>query len=100
MNDPSSPDSQLASQSLLSSGQNLEKSDMKESDRQLAYETITIHSEEIRTTPLHQEMQMSAEYAAFEGYGEDDVQTEIEFYYSIVEEEGCWWTCLVPPWLR
>jgi hypothetical protein len=47
-----------------------------------------------------QELPMSAEYAAFEGYGDEDVQAEMGFYYVDEEDEDSWWTCFVPPWLK
>lgn len=42
---------------------------------------------------------MSAAYAAFEGYGEEDVQAEMEVYYTD-DDEHCGWSCLVPPFFR
>lgn len=42
---------------------------------------------------------MSAEYAAFEGYGDQDAQAEMEVYY-IDDQENPWWICFVPFWLR
>lgn len=42
---------------------------------------------------------MSAAYAAFEGYGEQDAHAEVEVYY-IDDQEDPWWICFVPFWLR
>lgn len=42
---------------------------------------------------------MSSEYAAFEGYGDEDLEAEMECG-SIDEDEDNRWNCLIPPFLR
>ncbi|KAK1240242.1 hypothetical protein MKX08_007684 [Trichoderma sp. CBMAI-0020] len=104
-NNAPSPNSQLLSQPLLDPAQNSEKAGLKEPAGQLNYQTITMHSEGTNTAPHrdtkapHQEWVMSAEYAAFEGYGDQDAQAEMEVYYT-EDQEDPWWICFVPFWLR
>ncbi|KAM0455070.1 hypothetical protein ACHAPV_007959 [Trichoderma viride] len=97
-NNTPSPNSRLLSQPLLGPTQNSEKTGLTEPVGQLNYQTITMHSEETNTGP-HREFVMSAEYAAFEGYGDQDAQAEMEVYY-IDDQENPWWICFVPFWLR
>lgn len=52
-----------------------------------------------RNKASYQEWEMSAAYAAFEGYGEQDAHAEMEVYYTDAQEDP-WWICFVPFWLR
>ncbi|PNP39193.1 hypothetical protein TGAMA5MH_08870 [Trichoderma gamsii] len=64
-----------------------------------------MHSEETNIAPPrddktpHREWVMSTEYAAFEGYADQDAQAETEVYYTDDQEEP-WWICFVPFWLK
>lgn len=49
---------------------------------------------------LHTEWEMSFEYAAFEGYGIEDAQSETELDSADSHEDQPWWICLIPHFLR
>ena len=45
------------------------------------------------------EWEMDLEYAAFEGFGPQDTNDGIEYYWEDSEPLP-WWKCLIPPFLR
>ncbi|KAL7940134.1 hypothetical protein V8C42DRAFT_291221 [Trichoderma barbatum] len=95
--DASSSHPRISSQ--LPVGQNFETSGTNRSERKARAEEHSIHSDE-GCTDLHTEWEMRFEYAAFEGYGIEDVQSETELDSTDSHEDQPWWICLIPHFLR
>ncbi|KAL7940268.1 hypothetical protein V8C42DRAFT_258548 [Trichoderma barbatum] len=91
--DASSSHPRISSQ--LPVGQNFETSGTNGSERKARAEEHSIHSDE-----GYAEWEMSFEYAAFEGYGIEDVQSETELDSTDSHEDQPWWICLIPHFLR
>ncbi|KAL6895007.1 hypothetical protein GGI43DRAFT_125329 [Trichoderma evansii] len=94
----SSSDSQRSTPLLKDANQKLQSLGIEETDCQLGYQTISMGSNEICTAP-HTEWEMSYEYAAFEGYGDEEFEAEMECGITDKDEDP-WWNCLIPSFLR
>ncbi|UKZ96406.1 uncharacterized protein TrAFT101_011197 [Trichoderma asperellum] len=94
----SSPDPQPSTQLLTGANQIVKSWGIKESGCQLGYRAISTHSHEM-CTASHTEWEMSSEYAAFEGYEDEDIEAEMECDGTDKREDH-WWNCLIPSFLK